>query len=169
MIFLIWYLCFYDEDIQQGIFRYDNSVIGRPITDKTSFKSALHHVNTKAWGYPNGFKTEEMANKTFKFFMNNEQHTKKILRCGIRISKNSWMLVNPWCRGWNQNTWSSDFHPIVINTWLTHTLSNHFDGIQNWSSHWRCGRGGMLSNAGVEGCLVMKAKFYLDIKRTILI
>jgi hypothetical protein len=108
---------FDDSDIQDRLEEYQNSILGKIVSEKTIHKNLIRNALCNIWCNPKGFRVEQIGDKLFHFFMDEQEDTKRIIRGNPWIFRNSWLIVQPWKR--DIDVCSLEFHqaPIWIQLW----------------------------------------------------
>ncbi|CAJ2627958.1 unnamed protein product [Trifolium pratense] len=108
---------FDDSDVQDKLEEYQNSFLGKIISEKTIRKNSIRNVLGNIWCNPKGFRVEQIDDKLFHFFMDEKIDTKRIIQGNPWVFRNSWLIVQPWKR--DIDVRSLEFHhaPIWIQLW----------------------------------------------------
>ncbi|KAJ1421660.1 Zinc knuckle CX2CX4HX4C [Sesbania bispinosa] len=106
-----------DEDINEAIHACSRSLIGRIITEKPIHTNSLQNALAGIWCNPKGLKIEEIQDKTFQIFLEEERDVDRVLRGSPWLFRNSWLILKKWERGREIEDMIFTHVPIKIQLW----------------------------------------------------
>ncbi|KAJ1422241.1 Zinc knuckle CX2CX4HX4C [Sesbania bispinosa] len=101
-----------EEDVLEGLKSCSKSLLGRIVTQKPIHTNNLHNALSGIWCQPKGFRIEEVAQKTFQFFFEEESDAERIRKGSPWLFRNSWLILRGWERG--QNMEEVDFSNVLV-------------------------------------------------------
>lgn len=110
-------IVFDEEDVEEGLQVCKNSVVGKILTEKPIHKGSLQSALANIWCNPKGFRMEEIEDKLYQFFLEEEKDAKRILQGSPWIFRNSWLIVKEWDRATDPKTMEFSTVLIWIQLW----------------------------------------------------
>ncbi|KAJ1399474.1 Zinc knuckle CX2CX4HX4C [Sesbania bispinosa] len=106
-----------DEDINEAIHVCSRSLVGKIITEKPIHTNSLQNALSWIWCNPKGLKIEEVRDKTFQIFFEEECDADRVLKGSPWVFRNSWLILQKWERGKEIADLSFTHVPIKIQLW----------------------------------------------------
>ncbi|KAJ1421780.1 Zinc knuckle CX2CX4HX4C [Sesbania bispinosa] len=106
-----------DEDINEAIHACSHSLVGRIITKKPIHTNSLQNALVGIWCNPKGLKIEEIQDKTFQIFFEEERDADRVLKGSPWLFRNSWLILKKWERGREIEDMIFTHVPIKIQLW----------------------------------------------------
>ncbi|KAJ1390668.1 Zinc knuckle CX2CX4HX4C [Sesbania bispinosa] len=110
-------IIFNEDDVSDGISSCVRSLIGKSITTKPIHADSLQNALSGIWCNPKGFKVEEVGDKTFQFWFDDETDAQRILKGSPWIFQNSWLNLNRWERNLDTSQMNFSIVPLKVQIW----------------------------------------------------
>jgi len=158
---------YHEEEVVEGVNSYKRSILGKIISDKHVHISSIQTGISAIWGSPSGLRIQETEGNVLNFYMDNLDDQEKIIQRSPWIFRNSWLILQPWDKITNPQSYNFDYVPIWIQLWgLPHHCQTKIMGKSIGNRLWKVTKYELYKYSGKK--IIVKIQVEINVKNPII-